>query len=84
MRRRVSVTREFFQRIEMAGGVASADDRTDRRSGDDVRLDAGFVERLQDTDMGPAARRAAPQRQTDFRLGHVLTLVCPSDPVCFA
>ena len=54
--------RELLQRFEMAARVAGADDGADRRAHDDVRLDAGFDQRLDDTDMGPAARRAAPQR----------------------
>ena len=73
---------ELFQFIEMTGRMAGADDGADRCAGDDVRLDAGFVERLEDTDMGPAARRAAAQRQPDLRLGHVRHLLgcCLSDP----
>ena len=66
---------ELFQLIEMSGRMAGADDGADRRSGDDVRLDPGFGQRLEDADMGPAARRAAAQRQPDLRLGHVRHLL---------
>ena len=66
---------ELFQFVEMSGRIAAADDRADRCAGDDVGLDPGFGERLEDTDVSPAARRATTQRQPDLRLGHVRYLL---------
>ena len=66
---------ELFQLVEMTGGMAGADDGADRRSGDDVRLDPGLGESFEDADVGPAARRASPQRKPDLSLGHVLHLL---------
>ena len=54
---------EFFQLVELAGQIAAADQRADRRAGDHADLDAGLVERTQHADMGPAARRAAAKRK---------------------
>ncbi len=74
-----------FQFIEMSGRMAGPDDGADRCAGDDVRLDPGCGERLEDTDVSPAARGATAQRQPDLRLGHVRYLlwdyVCPT-PMC--
>jgi hypothetical protein len=60
---------EFFQFVQLAGQIAAADQGADRGAGDHVDLDAGFVERAQDADMGPAAGRAAAERQSDAGLG---------------
>src|SRR5258708_4202459 len=61
------VAGEGFDAVESVGSVAAADDRTDRGAGDDIRLQAELVERPQDPDMGPAARGAAAERETDLR-----------------
>jgi hypothetical protein len=41
--------------------MASADDRADRRAGDDIRLDTGALQGLQDADVRPSTRRAAAE-----------------------
>ena len=51
--------REFFEFVELAGEVAAADQRADRGACYHRDLDAGFVERAQHADMGPAASTAA-------------------------
>ena len=61
---------ERLEHLELAGGVATADQRADRRADDDVGLQAQRVEFLKRPDMRPAARRAraehdAESRQTD-------------------
>jgi hypothetical protein len=67
------LARELLERVEMAGRMTGADDGAYRSADDDVRLDAGIDECLDDTDMSPAAGGSAPKRQTDLRLGHVVT-----------
>jgi len=57
----------FLQRLEAAAHEGGADQRADRGAADDVGLDARLAQRLDDADMGPAARRAAAQRQPDAR-----------------
>ena len=59
--------REPFERGQAPGGVAAADDRADRRAGDDVDRHAARLELLQDADMGPAASGAGAERKTDAR-----------------
>src|ERR1700693_3683314 len=61
------VAGEGFDAVESVGSVAAADDRADRGAGDDIRVQAELVERPQDPDMGPAARGAAAERETDLR-----------------
>src|SRR5690606_27253197 len=56
---------EFGELRQLACGKTAADDRADRGAGDHVGGIAGIDENLQDADMGPAARRAAAERQTD-------------------
>ena len=58
---------EVFELVQLSGQIAAADQCADGRSGDHSDLHAGFVERAQDTDMGPAAGRAAAERQGDLR-----------------
>src|ERR1700736_3923481 len=61
------VAGEGLDAVDSAGRIAAADDRTDRGAGDNIRLEAELVERPQDPDMGPAARGAAAERETDLR-----------------
>ena len=60
--------REALEFVELAGEIASADQRADRGAGDHADLDAGFVEGAEDADMRPAACRAATERQRKLRL----------------
>jgi hypothetical protein len=60
--------RPGFERIELTGGIAAADQRTHRRADDNVRLDAMRDERAHHPDMGEAARRAAAENETDGRI----------------
>jgi hypothetical protein len=53
--------RKVFQGVELAGHVAAADDSADGRAGDDVGIDASFVERPEDADMRPSPSRSAPK-----------------------
>ncbi len=53
--------------IELAGGVAAADDGADRTARDDVRHDAFTFEDTHDADMGPAPRCAAAKRKADLQ-----------------
>ena len=62
--------REVLDGIEVAGHIAAADDGADRSARHDVGLDAGLDESLEDANMGPAARRAAAQRQSDLADAH--------------
>ena len=64
------LAREPLQRVELAGHVAAADQRADRRSGDDVGLDAGLRQRPQHADMRPSARGAGAQRETNLIVAH--------------
>ena len=61
--------RPVFQRVELAGGVAAADQRADRGADDDVGHDAVGEQRPHDADMGKAARRAAAEHKPDRRAG---------------
>ncbi len=53
-------------RATHAIGPAGADQRADRGAGDDVRLEAELVHRLDEGNMGEAARRTAAERDTDL------------------
>ena len=64
--------REFLELVELAGQIAAADERPDGCAGDHVDLDTGLVERPQNADMGPAASRAAAERQRDARFARRL------------
>src|SRR5690606_27906344 len=56
----------LLQHVEIAAGAGRADEGADRATGDDVRLVAGFLERADDADMGPAAGRSTAQGEADF------------------
>ena len=56
--------------VQVAGDIAAADDGADGGARHDVRFDAGVDEGLENTDMGPAARRAAAQGQSDLADAH--------------
>ena len=57
--------REFFQFIKFPGQITAANQRADRGSRDHADLDAGFVQRTKDPDMGPAASSTTAQRERD-------------------
>src|SRR6478735_4917458 len=58
---------EFCQCGQLARGEAAADDGADRGTRDDIGRETGFDQYLNGTDMSPAARRAAAERQADLR-----------------
>ena len=66
-RRLVRLVANSVSAGELARGKAAADDGADRGSGDDVGRVAGFGQDVEHADMGPAARRAAAERQADLR-----------------
>ena len=53
--------------LQLAGGIGRADQGTDRGATDHIGADAGFVQRLQHTNVRPAACRATAQRQSNLR-----------------
>ena len=61
---------EILERLQPAGDVAGAGDRTDRRAGDDVGLKSGVDQGLQHPDMGPSAGRAAAKGDANDRSRH--------------
>ena len=63
---------EFLKFVESSGRVGAADDRADRRAGDDVGLEARGDQRAQDADMRPTARAAAAQCHSDAHGAHSL------------
>ncbi len=65
MRRIVSERAQVFERVELIGGVAAADQRAHRGADDDVGLDAVGLQRPHHADMGKAARRAAAEHKSD-------------------
>src|SRR5262245_18827424 len=64
------LAREFFEGGQLAGHVATADHGADRGAGDDVRVDAGLVQRAQNPDVRPPAGRPASKRQADLAITH--------------
>ena len=60
--------RPFLQPVEMPGRIGAADHRADGGADHDIGHDAVGDQRLQDADMGKAARGAAAQRESDDRL----------------
>ena len=60
---------EELQRVEPAGGEATADQGPDRRPDDDIGDEAHRLEFVQRADMRPAARRAGAEREADPRPG---------------
>ena len=56
--------RPFAQRAQLPGDIGRADQRADRCAADDVGLDAGRQQGIDDTDVRPAARRAAAEGKT--------------------
>ena len=58
---------EGFELVELAGGVAAADDGADRTARDDIRHDAFAFEDPHDADMGPAPGCAAAKRKADLQ-----------------
>jgi hypothetical protein len=67
--------RPFFQNVGMAGQVKSANQRADRASRDDIGDQAQPVDRLQHAQMGPAARDAATQCQTNANSRHTISVL---------
>ena len=61
----IQVLGKPLQRRQAIGDIGGANQRADGGAAHDVRLDAGFLKRLDDADMGPAARRATAERQAD-------------------
>ena len=59
--------RPVFQRVELIGGVATADQRTHRCADDNVRRDAVGLQRPHYADVGEAARGAAAENEPDRR-----------------
>src|SRR5918912_3840436 len=66
------LARKAFQGIENPGGVATADNSSDRGPSNDVRLDAGSAECAQHTDVRPAAGRPTAQCNADLAVSHCL------------
>src|SRR6185437_433958 len=64
---RLQAARPVFQRVEMTRRIGAADHRADRGADHDVGHDAARHQRLDDADMGKAARGAAAERQPDHR-----------------
>ena len=60
---------ESFEAVEFARRVAAADDRADRRAGDDVGDEAGLGEGAEDADMSPAAGGAAAEGDAEASRG---------------
>src|SRR5690606_4676732 len=56
----------LLQHIEITAGTSGADEGADGATGDDIGLVAGFLERANDADMGPATGRTAAQGEADF------------------
>jgi len=54
---------ELFQLVQLSGQITAANKRADRRAGNHLDIDIGFVQRAQHADMGPAACSATAQRQ---------------------
>lgn len=67
----------LVQALEVAVHVGGADQRADRGAADDVRIDAGAVQGLNDPDVRPAARRAAAQGQADLFAMRFFHVFCP-------
>ena len=57
----------FLQRVEMPGGVGTADHRTDRGADHDIGNNAMGDQRPDNADMGKSTRGAAAERQPDHR-----------------
>ena len=70
MRRRVQGAGEILERVKPLCDEAGAGHGTDRRAGDDVGLETRFDQSLEHADVGPAARRAAAERDPKFRSFH--------------
>jgi hypothetical protein len=84
---RLQAARPFFQRIKMSGRKGPADHGPDRGADDDIGDDAVGNQRLDDADMGKAARRSTTERKSDHRppagglVADVSVVLASSDPV---
>jgi hypothetical protein len=61
----VEAAHPVMQAFQLAGGIGRAHQRADRGAADDLRRDAGALERTDHADVRPAARRTAAEGEAD-------------------
>jgi hypothetical protein len=75
--------RPFLERIEFAGGATAADQCANRGADNDIGINAGGFECVDDADMRKAACRSAAENQADQRLAAIDPDRIAIDGFCF-